>query len=76
MDVEERAKTITQMTGRQVVEIYNYIKSFEREISKRLYLDGLKDVDIFSLICEIFNGIDFLRSYTKKGIKNLYENNI
>jgi len=67
-NITRPATSITQMTGFQVVEIYNYIKSFRAP-----HYEGEKD--IFSIICEIFNGLDNLKPYTKKDIKNLYYNN-
>jgi hypothetical protein len=74
-ETEKRANSITQITSLQVVEIYNYIKSFEMEMVIYGNIKSVTEGDIFSLICEIFNGIDHLKPYTKEYIKRLYYEN-
>ena len=74
-ETEKRANSITQITSLQVVEIYNYIKSFEMEMVIYGNRRSVSEGDIFSLICEIFNGIDHLKPYTKEYIKRLYYEN-
>jgi hypothetical protein len=74
-ETEKWANSITQITSLQVVEIYNYIKYFEMEMVTYGNRGSETEGDIFSLICEIFNGIDHLKPYTKEDIKILYHEN-
>lgn len=70
-DLKRKAISLTQMTGFQVVAAVNYINLFMEKTKKACW----KEVDIFSLICEIFNKTVF-ESYSIKDIKNLYYNNL
>ncbi|MEA3427694.1 MAG: hypothetical protein U9Q84_00445 [Thermodesulfobacteriota bacterium] len=80
-DVTLKAKSITQMTGFQVVNFYNYIKPIVKKTNREMvrissHHKEYKDKDIFALICEILNKTDSLAPYTKDYIKNLYFNNV
>lgn len=81
-DATLKARFITQMTGFQVVSLYNYIKPITKKINEEmLHTQGARghknyrDKEIFLFICEIFNSTDSLKPYTEERIKNLYNNN-
>lgn len=70
-----KAGSITQMTGFQVIQLYNYIKQL---FPARVFAE-IKDLKIFKLIAEIFNIADNIKikslKYTPQRIKTLYDNN-
>lgn len=78
-DVTLKAKFIKQMTGFQVVCLYDYIRPIAEKTDRQMIAASpahkpYREKDIFSFICEILNATDNLKPYTENGIKSLYFN--
>ena len=78
-DMAPKARSITQMTGFQVVCLYDYIRPIAEKTDRQMIAASpahkpYREKDIFSFICEILNATDDLKPYTEKGIKSLYFN--